>query len=138
MFSSLTTFHLLAETRMAEVSMQYREDVASSDPSVFWYLLIPIFAVSVGFAIYRIVDREPRVVNTPLGMLHEICRVHRINKSGRYLLDQIAEEAGLEQPASMLLGVTQFEHAVEKAGQHMKYDRRQQTTLGMLRRRLFS
>lgn len=123
---------------MAEVSMQYREDVANSDPSVFWYLLIPCFAVAVGYAIFRFVDREPRIVNTPLGMLHEICRMHRINNSGRVLLDRIAEEAELEQPAAMLLGVTQFEHAVETAGKRMKYDRRQQTTLGMLRRRLFS
>ncbi len=129
---------LLAETHMAEVSLQYREDVATSGVSGFWYLLVPVFAVGIGLAIYKIANRPPPVVNTPLGMLHEICRAHRIGASGRILLERISEEADLIHPATMLLGVTQFEAAVEKARPRIKYDRRQNSTLGMLRRRLFS
>jgi hypothetical protein len=130
--------NLLAETHMAEVSLQYREDVAASGISGFWYLLIPVVAVLISVVIYKIVTRPPAIVNTPQGMLHELCRVHRVGTRGRILLGRIAEEAELTHPATMLLGVTQFEQAIEKASTHIKYDRRQQATLGMLRRRLFA
>ncbi len=39
---------LLAETHMAEVSLQYREDVATSGASGIWYLLIPVVAIAIG------------------------------------------------------------------------------------------
>lgn len=129
---------LLAETHMAEVSMQYREDVASQTASGLWYLLIPVGAVAIAGVIYKIVNRPPPILNTPQGMLHELCKVHRVGNAGRVLLDRIAEDAELKHPATMLLSVNQFEAAVEKAGKHIKYDRRQQSTLGMLRRRLFA
>jgi hypothetical protein len=123
---------------MAEVSLQYRENVATSSTSGIWYLLIPVVAITIGVVIYKVVNRPPPIVNTPQGMLHEICRSHRIGTAGRVLLERIAEEAELMHPAKMLLGVTQFEAAVEKAGARIKYDRRQSSTLGMLRRRLFA
>ena len=129
---------LYAETHMAEVSLQYRETVATGGATGIWYLLIPVVAIAIGVVIYKIVNRPPPIVNTPQGMLHEICRVHRIGTAGRVLLDRIAEEAELEHPATMLLGVTQFEAAVNKAGARIKYDRRQNATLGMLRRRIFA
>ena len=136
MFQQIPT--LFAETHMAEVSLQYREDVATSATSGFWYLLIPVIAIGIGLVIYKIVNRPPPIVNTPQGMLHELCKAHRIGTAGRLLLDRIAEEAELKHPATMLLGVAQFEAAVEKAGERIKYDRRQNATLGMLRRRMFA
>ncbi len=128
---------LLAETHMAEVSLQYREDVATGGISGLWYLLIPVALVAIAAMIYKIVDRPPAIVNTPLGMLHELCRVHCVNGPGRRLLEQIAEEAGLEHPGTMFLGVTQFEAAVEAAGRCIKYGRREDAILSSLRRRLF-
>ena len=136
MILSLPT--LLAETHMAEVSLQYREDVASNSASGAWYLLVPVVAIAIGASIYKLANRPPPIVNTPRGMLHEVCRAHRIGTAGRVLLERIAEEAELMHPATMLLGVTQFEAAVKNAGARIKYNRRQTTTLGMLRRRLFA
>lgn len=135
---TLTFSTLVAETHLAEVSLQYREDVATSSTSGFWYLLVPVVAIALGVSIYKIVNRPPPIVNTPHGMLLEVCRAHRIGTAGRTLLERIAEEAGLAHPATMLLGVTQFEAAVEKARPRIKYDRRQNSTLGLLRRRLFA
>ncbi len=129
---------LLAETHMAEVSLQFREEVAAGRSFDLWYLLIPVAAIAIATVIYRIANRPPAIVNTPQGMLHELCRAHRVGTKGRLLLDRIAEEANLEHPATMLLGVTQFEAAVAQAGTHITYDRRQLEILGMLRRRLFS
>ena len=132
------SFRLLGETHMAEVSLQYRETVASNATSGLWYLLVPVFAIAMAFVIYKIVDRPPAVVNTPNGMLHELCKAHGINSGARHLLDRIADEAGLEHPATLLLGREQFEAAVKKAGAKIHYDRRKQAKLGVLRRRLFA
>ncbi|MEM1069269.1 MAG: hypothetical protein AAGI63_10260 [Planctomycetota bacterium] len=129
---------LIAEAHMAEVSLQYREEAAQVDASGFWWLLIPVVAVGLGVAIYKWWDRPPAIVNTPQGMLHELCKVHRISGRGRRLMERISEEAELEQPATMFLGVSQFELAVTKASRRIKYDRRDDITLGMLRRRLFA
>lgn len=130
--------NLLAETHMAEVSLQYREDVATGAISGLWYLLIPVAAVGIGFTIYKIVDRPPAIVNTPTGLLHELCKAHRVSGAGRKLLERISEEAELEHPAVIFLGATQFETAVEKAGERIVYKRREQSILGTLRRRLFA
>ena len=135
---SFTHALLLAEAHMAEVSLQYREDVAHVDKSGFWWLLIPVAAVGIGVAIYKWWDRPPAIVNTPQGMLHELCRAHRIGGKGRRLMERISEEAELEQPATMFLGIAQFEAAVNKARKRVKFDRRQDTVLGTLRRRLFA
>jgi hypothetical protein len=130
---------LLAETRMAEVSLLYREEVAAStSANNLWLWLIPVAVVLIGVIAYFFASRQPEILHTPMGMLHEISRAHRINFAGRTLLERIAEEAGLAQPAAMLLGPAQFDAAVEKASRTIKYDRRQQSTLGMLRRRLFA
>ncbi|MGI9474182.1 MAG: hypothetical protein ACR2NZ_21760 [Rubripirellula sp.] len=129
---------LLGETHMAEVSQQYRETVASSATSGFWYLLIPVFAIAAAVVIYKIAERPPPVVNTPNGMLHELCKAHDIKSGARNLLDRIADEAELEHPATLLLGPEHFEAAVKKAASKTRFDRRQQATLGMLRRRLFA
>ena len=135
MFASL--LNLLAETHMAEVSLQYREDTATPDASGLWYLLIPVLAVAIALVIYKIYDRPAPIVNTPQGMLHELCKAHRINAAGRKLLDLITEEAELDHPATIFLGVAQFEAAVEKAGVHLEYGRRDKVILDQLRRRLF-
>jgi len=127
----------LAVTRMAEVSLKYREDVATGETTNLWFLAVPVVAISLSYLIYKIAERPPAVVNTPYGMLNELCRVHQVGKAGRVLLTQIAEEIGLPQPATMLLGETQFEAAVAKAGEEIEYSRRQSATLGTLRRRLF-
>lgn len=128
----------LAEAHLAEVSLQFREDAVSHGASGLWYLLIPVAAVAIALVIYRLANRPPAIVNTSRGMLHELCRVHRISNTGRLLLDRIAEAAELEQPATMFVGVTQFEAAVAAAGRHISYDQRQQAMIGMLRRRLFA
>lgn len=128
---------LLAETHMAEVSQQYRETVASSGTTGWWYILIPFAATGIACVIYYLGTRPPAIVNTPDGMLHELCKVHRINSSGRILLELIAEEAELEHPAQMLVSEHAFEQAVSSAGQHIEYDRRKQSTLSALRRQLF-
>ena len=130
--------NLIAETHMAEVSLQYREDAATGGISGLWYLLIPVAAVVIAVIIYKIFDRPPPIVNTPDGLLHELCKVHQINAAGRRLLERIAEDADLDHPATVFLSAGHFEAAVQNAARCMPYKRREQSVLGTLRRRLFA
>ena len=129
---------LFAETRLSELSLGYQEKIETQSINGAWFLLIPFVVVGIAMICYKIADRAPMTMNTPNLILHELCRAHKLSGSGRRMLEQIADEAQLEQPATMFLGPLHFEAAVEKAGRTIKYDRRHQTLIGMLRRTLFS
>lgn len=124
-------------TRMGEISTQYRENGAVVQSRDLWFFCVPVVAISVAFLIYKIADRDPAIVNTPYGLLNELCKAHQIDSTGRQLLTRIAEELDLEQPAVMLLGEAQFEAIVKRADKQINFNRRQNSTLGSLRRRLF-
>jgi|SRR6056297_2660523 len=129
---------LLAETHLAEVSLQYREKVVEQSGWSLAWLLVPLLLAIVAGLIYLFSDRAPTIQKTPQGMLYELCKAHRIKGGARRLLAQIAEEAELEHPATLFLGPTQLEDAVQRASKHMRFDRRQKAHLEMLRRRLFA
>ena len=128
---------LLAETSVSDLSMAYKEKIETESVHGLWFLLIPLVVVGIAMLCYKIADRAPMAVNTPTLILHELCRAHGLNASCRRLLERIADEAQLEQPATMFLGPQHFESAVAKAEKNIKYDQRHQTMLGMLRRTLF-
>lgn len=129
---------LLAETRLSDLSLAYQEKTEIQSISGAWFLLIPFLVVGIAMLCYKIADRAPMTMNTPNLIMHELCRAHRLSGSGRRMLELIANEAQLEQPATMFLGPQHFEAAVAKAGQTIKYDKRHQTVIGMLRRTLFT
>lgn len=128
---------LLAETRLSDLSLAYQEELKSQSISGVWFLLIPFLVVGIAMLCYKLADRAPIASNTPNLMMHELCRAHRLKGGARRMLERIADEAQLEQPAIMFLGPQHFEAAVEKAGQKINYDKRQKTLIGMLRRTLF-
>ena len=127
----------VGQAQLSEVAMQYREEVVPSGGS-YWALLIPVIAVALAGLVYAIYNRQPTVTNTPIGLLHEICREHRIGRGPRQLMEKIARAAELNQPAELALSVEHFEAAVESASRRIRYDRRAQSYLGLLRRRLFA
>ena len=128
---------LLAETRVSDLSLAYREKPESQSIPGLWFLLIPFIVVGIAMICFKIKDRTPMAGNTPNLILHELCRAHGISASGCRMLDRIADEAQLEQPALMLLGPEHFEAAVEKSSKNLPYNDRHQTLIGMLRRTLF-
>ena len=128
---------MLAETRLAEISLQYREEVASGSGFSFWYVLIPIALAAIGLTAFYFSDRPPVVTNTPQGLLHELCRAHKIRGLGRRLLERITEDADLDHPAIVFTDRKQFELAVTSASQHAGFSKRDENTIGALRRRLF-
>ncbi|TWU49683.1 hypothetical protein [Rubripirellula reticaptiva] len=129
---------LLAETKMSDVSLNYREEVAPSGIWSGWYVLVPVVIAMVAGLAYRFADRPPAIVNTPLGMLHELCRVHRIKGRSRILLETIAEAASLEHPATMFLSSGHLDDAFAQAKKRIAFDKKQMSTLGMVRRRMFA
>lgn len=128
----------IAETRMAEISLQYREQVAEGAASQWWYLLIPVAAIAIAWVIYQFANRPRPIVHAPEGIFDELCKVHRINGSARSLLESIAEHSRLAHPAALFVSESQFERAVDHAQTHLALDRRRRTLLARLRRRLFS
>jgi hypothetical protein len=129
---------IVAETRVAEVSLRFREGVTSDGPSGWWFLVVPFLAVIVSWMIYRIADRPRPVVNTREGLLQELCKLHQLPAAGRRLLEQIAEAAELDHPASLFLGQTSFDAAVEKASARVRFGRRQRRLITTLRGQLFA
>jgi hypothetical protein len=135
---STPVFLPLAVTRMRELSLQYREQSsANSLEAQLWFSLIPVIAVGLGILIYKIYNQPRPVVNTPSGMLDELCRAHEFDHGSRKLLVRIAADADLPQPATMLVAPAAFERAVEAARTRGRYDGHHRAMLKQLRRRLF-
>lgn len=123
---------------MADVSLDYQESAASGDGSMLWLIGITVVLVAGGVAAYLFLDRPPKIVNTPMGMLHELCNSHRIKGRPRKVLEDIAEAARLDHPACLFLGQSHFDAAVASAQSRVSLDKKQTATIGLLRRKLFS
>lgn len=139
MIDHASPFTLFAQTRLRDISLQLQEEVAGrSTGAQLWLLVIPLAAVAIGWIISRFTSRPRASYNTPVHLFTQLQRVHRVNKPTRKLLARIAEEAELAQPATMLLGASAFDQAVERASHRIRLDRRQQIRLAQLRRQLFA
>ncbi len=128
---------LLAETKLSDVSLEYRETITSNDMSIAWYILVPVSVALMLGLVHHLADRPPAIVNTPLGMLHELCRVHRFRRGSRILLETIAEAAVLHHPAILFVSAKHLDDAVAQAENRIVLDKKQRATLGLIRRRLF-
>lgn len=128
---------LIAQAGVPDVIMDYREQPVGDGSSMVWMIVAAVVFVGLGVTAFLLVDRPPTIVNTPLGLLHELCHIHRIKGRSRLVLEQIADSARLDHPATLFLGQTQFDAAVELAGERITLDRKQTAALGLVRRRLF-
>lgn len=129
---------LIAETRLSDLSLAYQEKHECQSISVLWFSLIPFLVVGIAMFCFKMLDRAPTAINTPNLIMQELCRAHKLSGSACRMLEQVADGAQLQQPATMFLGPQHFEAAVEKAGLTLKYDKRQQTLIGKLRCTLFT
>lgn len=130
---------LLGQTRMGEISRQFREEGAGAPwTSQLGFILIPLAAVGVAWVIYRIYNRPRTPLNTPFGMLAELCRAHGIEGSGRRLLEKVADRAELEQPACLMIGPGQFDRAVAAAAGKGRLPARDRAKLERIRQRIFA
>ncbi|MEM9826526.1 MAG: hypothetical protein AAF958_08045 [Planctomycetota bacterium] len=127
----------IGQSKLSEVALQYREEVAGGGGN-YWALAIPVAALAIAGALYWLYQRGPAIVNTPDGMLHELCKAHGIGAGPRKLLEKIARAAELPQPAILFVSIDHFEQAVQAAAKRVRFERRAQSHLGMLRRRLFA
>lgn len=128
---------LLAETRVTDIGGRYQQTLTNDGgPSgiaiVAMGILIAI-AVGVGMFIFR----KPRIENSPVGLLNELCRAHGIQRAGSRLLNEIASAAGLQHPAMMMLSPANFDATVETGSLRIKMDKKKRKTIGLIRRQLF-
>lgn len=129
---------LIAETRVSDVSFAYREEVVDSGVSPIVYALAVVAVAVIALVVYYVIHRGPAIVNTPLGMLHELCRVHRIKGRSRVVMEQVAEAAGLAHPAVMFLSQSRFDETIAAAKRKRSLDAKQTSALGLVRRKLFA
>ena len=128
----------LAETHLADVTLQYREEAVASGFPMWATVAILVMVVAGIIGAYKYFYGAPAIVNTPLGMLHELCKVHRIGTRGRLLLETVARDAALEHPAVLFSSPTRFDGIVGKSRARSSFSTRQQSTLAMVRRKIFS
>ena len=128
---------LLAETRTAEISQQYREATADAGGSGLWMLAVPFIAVGVAFIVYKVFCTKPDVVYDHDSLMGELCRAHKLNAAAAKLIHTLAETAGVQQPAWLFLGETNFDQIVEQAERSGDVSQANQASIAMLRRRLF-
>ncbi len=127
---------LLAETRVTDIQTRYQDQSASDDGSAMGLVLGAAAVIVVVGLVFRFVVCKPRVDNTPIGLMNELCVAHGVSNAGRRLMTEIALSAELPQPASIFLGQAHFESALESARPKMKWDENKKKALGILQRHL--
>ena len=127
---------LLAETTLRQISRQYQTEAA--DPAGGWLmLLVPPFAIAIGLAIYAVSKRRPKPIDTPDGLVGQLCRVHGLPAAARELLLKIGRAAELSQPATMFLSRQQFDAAVATASKRFDLLETDQHYVSLTRRTVF-
>lgn len=134
---NLINHFVFAETSIADVSLGYREEVVASGVPMWIYAAVAIAFIAIGAAVYAWINRTPTILNTPLGMLHELCKAHRVNRRGRRLLEQMAEAASLDHPAILFAGPEHLESCIKQTQGRIDYKTEHASTLGVLRRKLY-
>lgn len=129
---------LIAEAHMAEVSQQYREETIEGGTGDMWFLLIPVAAIALAYAIYQIYNRIPSVVNAPTGLLTELCQAHGLGSKATGLLHRIARASELEQPAAILMSIDNFESALSQASRRIRFKKAEQKAISQVRRNVFA
>ncbi len=128
---------LLAETRMSDIGGRYQQQAAAVQGIGTGALVVVGIVILIAVCIGMFIARKPKIVNSPIGLLNELCRVHGINGAGSRLLNEIATAAGMQHPAMIVIGPANFDAAVESATSKSTLDERKKKSLGLIRRQLF-
>jgi hypothetical protein len=131
----MNDFGILAEVSLADVSEYDR--VATATESGQAWMLIPVVILAAVFGVYRLCNRLPSAVNTPAGLLTELCRAHGLKAAAGKLLHKVSRAAELPQPATMLMSVEGFEDAVASAGRRIRFNKSDQKVIAAIRRSVF-
>ncbi len=134
---SLQQTMLLAETRVTDIGGRYQQTLASEGGPGWVPMVIvgAVFALAVGAGMFLF--RKPKIENSPVGLLNELCRAHGIQRPGSRLLNEIALAAGLQHPAMMMLSSANFDATIETGSSRLKLDKRKRKAIGLIRRQLF-
>lgn len=100
-------------------------------------LLLFVAALAVGFWILSRVlakqDRPRRTYNSPRRLFHDLARAHRLTRSQKSLLSELAASAGIEPAARIFIEPLAF----EASGRNSRLQRRAEE-ISELQRRLFA
>ncbi|EMI21762.1 hypothetical protein RMSM_01317 [Rhodopirellula maiorica SM1] len=135
---NLTSYLLFAETRMSDVNLDYKETAVATSDSSQWILIAAAIVVGSLLLAWQIQRRIARNAHSSVSLFGDLCYAHRINGKGCKLLQAIADEASLPQPAMLFLADHHFDSALATAKQTMTLKPDQLATIAMVRRRMFS
>tara|TARA_R110002073_G_scaffold46789_7_gene127462 strand:+ start:18486 stop:18899 length:414 start_codon:yes stop_codon:yes gene_type:complete len=136
--ANLTSFLLFAETRMSDVNLHYKETATATSDSSLWMLITAAIVIVSSLVAWQIQRRVARNAHSSVSLFSDLCYAHRINGKGCKLLQAIADEASLQQPAMLFLADHHFDSALATAKQTMTLKPDQLATIAMIRRRMFS
>lgn len=127
----------LAETSFADVSLDYQEAVVARGFPIWGVAVLIAVAVAIGVAVWAFRNRSPEILDTPLGLLHELCKTHRIGGKGRRLLQRMAEEASMDHPAMLFAGPEHLDSCIQHTRDKIDFESKHASTIGRVRRTLY-
>lgn len=101
------------------------------------FISIPVLAISAGFLIQWYSTKPVKTLNSAEDLMNEICVAHQIGRREQRLLLNIAELAGIANPATMAAIPDVFDAAVQSAEAKKPFRRSKTVRLQQLRHRLF-
>ncbi len=128
---------LLAETLVTDLAGSYQTDAITDSGQGVGVIVAVVLVIMMVAAGIHLFFRKPKIDNTPIGLLNELCMANGISTAGTRLVNAIALRSGLEHPGVMLLSEANFDAALESAQLKMKLDHGKAKTLGIVRRQLF-
>lgn len=132
--SLLTTTAILADVDRFQAMRGGLKPGRSADytSQIILVVVIAVVVAAVFFAVRYFNARRSKPCYAPLGLFHELCKAHGLNRSQQRLLVEVAEELALEHPSRLFLEP----HLFEQANSSQTGERR--SHIDALRVRLFS
>jgi hypothetical protein len=128
---------LFAETSIADISLDYQEAADASGFPIWAIALFVMVAIGIGAAAWMHRSRTAEILDTPIGLMNELCKAHRIGGKGRRLLQHMAETASLDQPAMLFSGPEHLEACIQRTRDQIDYQSQHASTIGHVRRTLY-
>lgn len=101
-------------------------------------ILIAGALVIASWAILRYLRQQPSPIDSTEALFLELCKAHQIRSSRQALLERLATESDLEHPIALFISKQAFDQALNQAAQSMANDRKIQSKLLVVRRKIFA
>lgn len=138
MFSVSSFAFPLAETRLSDLTLEYREEVEAAGTPLWVYAMILVVLAAVGAVAYWYWKKSQEIDHSPTGLLNDLVRAHSIGASVAKLFNKAASGALLDQPALMFASPSCFDETIEKAADRSALSKKEMASLKAVRNKIFA